>query len=80
MLYRESGTRCSYLKFFEHQLHLPYDYEEEGLMNKVLPPHVVAATAPTTQALIQFMDKLFTWLMKYVDELKQFKNYNYHQY
>lgn len=80
MEYREPGTKDQYFSMYETRKCMPYDYKNEGLLVRLLPPTVYNASNPVTHSMIVFIEKMFVWLMGYVDELKHFKNWYYHKY
>lgn len=77
MEFRIRGTRRN--EFAKHNIerNLSYDYEKEGLINKLLPKVIWQTKNTTTQAMLKYIEATMVWLMKYVDRLKNFKNWNY---
>ena len=78
--YRPNGTRWKYIKKHQNIKHQPYDYADEGLLNKLLPEHVVNTDNDTTKAVLDFVEDVCVRILKYVDELKHFKDWNWRQY
>lgn len=74
MIINKIGTRNGSYKKHEYRLYQPYDYRTEGLMNKVLPSHIINTTNESTSALISFMEKMWIFILDYVDELRYFKD------
>lgn len=77
MIYRPNGTRWKYIKKHQSIKHQPYDYAEEGLLCKLLPPNTYNTKNKTTKAVFDFVDDICIRLLKYVEILKNFKNWNY---
>ena len=77
---RKLGTRYkenSKVNFLKHQ---PYDYESEGLLKTCLPEVVYNTRNKTTRFMIKLVETCLVFCMKYVDELKYFKDWNRKQY
>ena len=78
--YRPNGTRWKYIKKHSRIRHQPYDYENKGLLVKLLPEHVIATDNTTTRAVFKFVEEICVRLLKYVDDLMHFKDWNWRQY
>lgn len=74
---RPIGSRRRYVKNYEVSNNQAYDYERYGLLNKVLPKVIYETKNISTKAVLRFVEYILVWLMKYVDDLKNFKNWNY---
>jgi hypothetical protein len=74
---RPIGSRRRYVKNYEVSNNQAYDYERYGLLNKVLPKVIYETKNTSTKAVLRFVEYILVWLMKYVDDLKNFKNWNY---
>jgi hypothetical protein len=70
------GTRYEDYKLYEKKLNQPYDYSRNGLLNKILPNRIVNSKNTIFKEVLNYFEKMFIYLMKYVDKLKHFKNYN----
>ena len=77
MISRPLGTRYKNYKVYEAKLHQPYDYEKYGLMNKILSNKIIKTNNKTLKVILSFYEKSFVFVMKYIDRLKHFKNYNW---
>ena len=73
---RESGYKYRYLRHVSWRKHKPYDYKNEGLLKQCLPEVIINATNPVTRYVIRFVERCLVFLMKYVDELRYFKDWN----
>lgn len=80
MIFRLPGTRQKTYKQWDNAKHQPYDYEKNGLLKKVLPAVIMNAKNPTTRIVLVGVEMCMVFLLKYVDELKHFKNYNHRLY
>lgn len=74
---RPIGSRRRYIKNYEVSNNQAYDYERYGLLNKVLPKVICETENTSTRAVLRFVEYILVWLMRYVDDLKNFKNWNY---
>ena len=59
---------------WEHKLDQPYDYAKHGLIKHLLSHKIIESKNKILQNLLQYYEKTFVFLMKYVDILKNFKN------
>lgn len=78
--YRPNGTRWEYTKKHQRAKWQPYDYARQGLLNKLLPEHVYNAKNTTTRAVFKFVEDVCVEILKYVDMLRHFKDWNWRQY
>lgn len=78
--YRPLGTRWKYTKQHSHIKHKPYDYEDEGLLIRLLPERITTTENATTRAVLAFVEDVCVRLLKYVDELRYFKDWNYRRW
>lgn len=76
MISRPLGTRHKNYELFEKKLHQPYNYERYGLLNKIISHKIVKTKNDVLKKILNFYEKSFVFVMKYVDKLKHFKNYN----
>lgn len=74
---RPIGSRRRYIKNYEVSNNQAYDYERYGLLNKALPKVICETKNTSTRAVLRFVEYILVWLMRYVDDLKNFKNWNY---
>lgn len=78
--YRPNGTRWKYLKQHTRAKHRPYDYEDKGLLVKLLPSQVINTDNTTTKATLAFVEDVLVRMLRYIDVLRYFKDWNYRQY
>ena len=74
---RENGHRYYNVDSWETLLNQPYDYAKKGLIKKLLSNRIVNTTNPITSLVLQYYEKSIIFLMKYVDILRNFKNFNW---
>lgn len=55
----------------------PYDYEREGLLNKIVSHNISGTKNPVLKKLLGYYESSIVWLLKYTDILKNFKNINW---
>ena len=72
-----NGYRYYHNDEYETKLHQPYDYAKKGLIRHLLSHSIVETTNPILKIILQYYEKTLIFLMKYVDILKNFKNYNW---
>ena len=77
MIYNENGTRFKSYKEWESTKYTPYDYEKNGIIQHIASRGIATATNPILKTLLSYYDKSITFLLKYVDRLKNFKNYHW---
>lgn len=74
---RPLGTKYKKYYLFETKLNQPYDYENNGLLNKVISNKITNSKNNILKIILHYYEKSFVFLMKYIDRLKNFKNYNW---
>lgn len=75
MEYISAHTQSKQIRDFNNRYSKAYDYANGGILSKILPPVVYNATNPVTHHIIMKIDDLAIWLLKYVDELRYFKDW-----
>lgn len=73
----QNGYRYREYYRWEKTKNNPYNYERNGLLNKLLSPSVYNTNNPITKFILNVYEKSVVFMMKYVDILKNFKNYNW---
>jgi hypothetical protein len=74
MIYNTNGTRFRYDYAWENVKNAPYDYEKHGLLKHLMSNRIVNTTNKPLRIIVQFFETSLIFLMRYVDELKNFKN------
>ena len=80
MIYRPEYTKYKSLRRRNQLKYLPYDYESKGLLKNLLPKVITNTENVTTKYVINLVEKSMVFLLKYVDVLKNFKNWSFKQY
>lgn len=76
MQYRENGTQHKEFLAWEDRKYKPYDYENNGLIKHLLSNQIVNSKNIILQYILQYYEKSIIFMLKYVDRLKNFKNYH----
>lgn len=74
MTYNTNGTRFRYDYTWENVKNSPYDYEKHGLLKHLMSNRIINTTNTPLKIIIQFFETSLIFLMRYIDELKNFKN------
>ena len=77
MQYKENGTKYKNYCLWENRKYAPYDYERNGLLQHILSNKIVATENPILKFVLQYYEKSIFFMLKYVDKLKNFKNYHW---
>lgn len=72
-----NATRFNNNRLWEHRLHRPYDYANEGLLRHMMSPRITRTTNPILKYMLGFVETSFVFIMKYVDMLQNYWNYNW---
>lgn len=69
-----NGTR--YIKYDEWGVrkNSPYNYKKNGLVDKILSYRITHSDNEVLNILLNFYEQSIFFLLRYVDELKYFKN------
>lgn len=68
------GQRYGKYRKWESLKNAPYDYDNEGLNKYILSKSIVNSSNPITQYMLNAYEILIKFVLKYTDELKNFKN------
>lgn len=77
MISRQLGTRYKYYDEYEIKKNQPYDYEKHGLLNKIISSKIINTNNSILRVILAYYEKSLVFLLKYIDRLKNFKNYNW---
>lgn len=77
MKINDNGSRYQYLKKYEHKLHQPYDYEIEGLNNRILSNKIYNTKNIMLQYILKVYENNIIFLLKYVDILQNIFNFRW---
>jgi hypothetical protein len=71
----DNGTRYNELKLYEKLRNNPYDYKNEGLLRHLMSPKITNTKNPVLRYILWIYEKSITYVLKYIDILKNYKNY-----
>ena len=74
---RSNGDK--YLTYFiwDKSKHNPYKYNLYGILPKLMSSSIINTENVALKYILSFYDKTFIFLLKYIDELKNFKNFHW---
>lgn len=71
---RQLGTRYKDYDKWSKTKNQPYNYAKYGLLNKILSNQIINTENTALKMILSFLENSSIFVMKYVDELKNFKN------
>lgn len=74
MINQANGTRYKVYKYWEDIKQAPYDYENHGLVKRIVSKPLANTDNPVLKIVLQFYESSIVFLLKYVDILKHFKD------
>ena len=74
MKYNANGNRYKTYYRWEDVKNSSYNYERDGLLNRIMSNVIVNTENKTLRLILEYYERSLIFLMKYVDELKNFKN------
>ena len=77
MQYRDNGVRYKDYCLWEDRKNSPYDYERYGLLKHIMSNKIVSTNNSILQFVLSYYEKSLIYVMKYIDRLKNFKNYHW---
>ena len=80
MQHRLLGTKYKNNRFHSQPKYEPYDYASNGLLNRLLPSVIIFSDNMVTQTILLYIDQILTRLMKYVDKIKYYRDWNRPEY
>lgn len=74
MIVLDNGHR--YKKYVEYgkELNLPYDYEKNGLLNRLMSHKISESKSPILNMMYKYYENSLIFLMKQVDIIKHYKD------
>ena len=54
-----------------------YDYEQSGILQNIMSRKIVETKNEVLQYILDYLERSIIFLLKYTDELKNFKNFHY---
>lgn len=74
MKYKINSNRYKRYYRWEDEKHSSYNYERDGLLKKIMSRKIVETKNYTLKLMLDYYERSLVFLMKYVDELRNFKN------
>jgi hypothetical protein len=71
---RQNGTRYKDYSLWESTKQTPYDYERNGLVNKIVSKPIANTDNPVLKFILGFYESSIVFLLKNIDILKHFKD------
>lgn len=68
------GARFDIYRKWDELQNAPYDYVNDGLNQHILTNKLMNITNPITQFMLDVYESTIVFVLRYVDELKNFKN------
>ena len=70
----DNYTRFKNYDLWESKKNAPYNYDKNGVLNKIISNKISSSSNPTLLIILNYIDRSLVFLMKYIDRLKNFKN------
>lgn len=77
MEYRENGARFQDYSLWEDRKNAPYDYARHGLIQHIISNRIVKSDNHILKVMSEYYERSIIFMLKYVDRLKNFKNYHW---
>lgn len=77
MIINTNGSRYKRFKNWEKTGDQSYDYENQGLLNKLMSHNITESDNIILKNVLSFFEKSLIFLMKYIKDLQNFKNIHY---
>lgn len=77
MEYRENGSRYDNYYLWDNVKNSEYDYKRKGLVQYIMSSKIVNSENHILRTILSYFEQSIIFLLKYVDRLKHFKNYNW---
>ena len=77
MEYTENGTRFKNNCLWESTKQTPYNYEKYGLIQHILSSRIANSKNHILKVILKYYEQSIVFMLKYVDRLKNFKNYHW---
>ena len=74
---RPNGTIFDRYRFWKQAKYETYDYERNGLLKHIMSSKIVNTNNIILKYILDFFEGSMIFLMKYIDDLKNFKNIRY---
>lgn len=77
LIFNENGSRYKDNELWEDKKYSPYNYERNGLLQYILSNRVVNSNNEFLKFILRYYEKSIIFVLKYIDQLKNFKNYHW---
>ena len=77
MIYNENGHRFRNYDEWETPIFPLYNYEKNGLLRHIISHVIIDSKNNVLQAMLKYYEQSLVIVMKYIDQLKHFKNYHW---
>lgn len=77
MTYNDNGYKYKDYFKWESKKQAPYNYEGLGLIRHLLSNRIVNTNNSVLKIVLNYYEKSIIYMLKYVDRLKNFKNYHW---
>ena len=74
MVYQTNGDRYKKYYKWEDVKKSAYNYEREGLLKHIMSKRIVETDNYVLRLMLDYYERSLVFLMRYVDELRNFKN------
>ena len=74
MVYKTNGDRYKNYYKWEDVKNPAYNYEREGLLKHIMSKRIVETDNYVLRLMLDYYERSLVFLMRYVDELRNFKN------
>lgn len=74
MEYNLNGNRYKNFYKWEDIKQMEYDYEKQGLLKRIMSNRIVNTHNVPLKMILEYYEKSFIFIMKYIDRLKHFKD------
>lgn len=73
-----NGNRFKNYYKWEDVKNAPYNYERNGLLQHIMSNVIVKSKNEILQTILKYFESSLIYLMRYIDHLKNFKNYHWY--
>ena len=71
----ENEHRYNTYRLWEKKKHQPYDYVNEGLVNKIVSNRIANTSNPVLRMMLNIYENMCVFVLRYIDILQHFHNY-----
>ena len=74
MIVLDNGHRYKKYKDYSRELNTPYDYEKNGLLNKMMSFKISQSKSPVLRMMYEYYEKSLIFLLQQVDVVAHYKD------